>query len=149
MVVDSPFGSTVLIGVVIPVDKVIALFPWANTVSPAESVVSTIRSEGVIVVLSPSENVVVMGVETPEGIVMAPLVAEMTVSPAEFTDVSYVEADALAEGCEQGRSGTTPYAMEHLLLCTIRRQSSRPKSHCKSLMQAKMRPLLHATVRQV
>ena len=149
MVVDSPFGSTVLIGVVIPVDKVIALFPWENTVSPAESVVSTIRSEGVIVVLSPLENVVVMGVETPEGIVMAPLVAEMTVSPAELTDVSYVEVDPLAEGCEHGRSGTGPYAMEYLLLCTIRRPSSRPKSHCKSLMQAQMRPLLHATVRQV
>ena len=100
-----------------------------------------------MVVLSPLENVVVMGVETPDGIVMAPSGAEMTVSPAELTEVSYVAVNALANGCELGKRRTALSAGKDLLLCTLRRRSSRPRSHCKTLMQAQMRPLLHATVR--
>ena len=72
MVVDSPSGSTVSIGVVIPSGKVIAVLALEITVSPAESVVSTINSVGVIVVTSPSVKVAVTGLVTSEEIVMAP-----------------------------------------------------------------------------
>ena len=44
-------------------------------------------SEGVIVVVSPLAKAVVTGVVRPEERVIAPLLLEITVDPAEFTKV--------------------------------------------------------------
>lgn len=50
-----------------------------------------ISVDGVIVVVCPSGNVVVIGVVISDDRVTAPFISEMTVRPAELTDVSYNE----------------------------------------------------------